>query len=200
MRRKAENSVSKNKILLEAFKLFVNKPWSEVVFQDIEKATGLSRGAILYHVQTKENLFNEVMKKYVLDRKTSVMTPHVHGLWNNILSLLEMRRIEKAEFEAMGIMNINRAYTHIACNALFYGSNMNEQINQWINGEFIHWKMLLNEAIKDKEIRSDIDVDLEARLFLNVFLGTSYSNLPSSTGYDLDFLETEFNNLYCKLK
>lgn len=200
MRRKEENSATKNKILLESFKLFAYKPWSEVVYQDIEKAVGCSRGAILHHVQTKENLFNEVMKKYVFGRKTSCMVAHAQGLWNNILLFLAMRENEKREFEAMGIMNINRAYTYIACNALYFGKEMSALIDQWINGEFEYWKTLLIEAVETKEIKADIDIDLEARLFLNVFLGTSYSNLPSSTGYDLELLKSEFEYLYDKLK
>lgn len=200
MRRKAENSATKNKILFESFKLFTCKPWSDVVYQDIEKATGFSRGAILYHIQTKENLFNEVMKKYVFERRTSCMVAHAQGLWNNILLFLSMRENEKKEFEAMGIMNINRAYTYIACNALYCGREMNVLIDQWINGEFDYWKTLLTEAVKNEEIKADIDIELEARLFLKVFLGTSYSNLASSTGYSLEILKSEFKNLYDKLK
>lgn len=49
MRYKDPNNVSKQKILLESFKLFATKPFSDITFTDIEKVTGLSRGAILYH-------------------------------------------------------------------------------------------------------------------------------------------------------
>ncbi len=77
---------------------------------------------------------------------------------------------------------------------------MNVLIDQWINGEFDYWKTLLTEAVQNEEIKADIDIELEARLFLNVFLGTSYSNLASSTGYSLEILKSAFKNLYDKLK
>lgn len=48
---------TKDKLLIEAFKLFTSKPYDRVTFADLEQATGLSRGAILYHIKTKENLF-----------------------------------------------------------------------------------------------------------------------------------------------
>ena len=84
MRRKAENSVSKNKILLEAFKLFASKPFEKVTFADLEKATGLSRGAILYHIQTKENLFEMVLENLIFKRSTIVSNDNIVGLWNHI--------------------------------------------------------------------------------------------------------------------
>ena len=48
---------TKNRLLIEAFKLFAHKPYDRVTFADLEEVTGLSRGAILYHIKTKENLF-----------------------------------------------------------------------------------------------------------------------------------------------
>ena len=43
---------TKDKLLIEAFKLFTSKPYDRVTFADLEQATGLSRGAILYHIKT----------------------------------------------------------------------------------------------------------------------------------------------------
>ena len=56
---------TKNKLIIEAFKLFASKPYDQVTFSDLEKATGLSRGAILYHIKTKENLFIEVINYFI---------------------------------------------------------------------------------------------------------------------------------------
>ena len=53
---------TKNRLLIEAFKLFAHKPYDRVTFADLEEVTGLSRGAILYHIKTKENLFLNVVK------------------------------------------------------------------------------------------------------------------------------------------
>lgn len=58
---------TKDKLLIEAFKLFTSKPYDRVTFADLEQATGLSRGAILYHIKTKENLFLNVVKKIIFE-------------------------------------------------------------------------------------------------------------------------------------
>lgn len=64
---------TKDKLLIEAFKLFTSKPYDRVTFADLEQATGLSRGAILYHIKTKENLFLNVVKKLYLKSIVSLL-------------------------------------------------------------------------------------------------------------------------------
>lgn len=48
---------TKDKLLIEAFKLFTSKPYDRVTFADLEQATGLSRGAILYLWGTERNVY-----------------------------------------------------------------------------------------------------------------------------------------------
>lgn len=105
MRHKAENSVSKNKILLEAFKLFASKPFEKVTFADLEKATGLSRGAILYHIQTKENLFEMVLENLIFKRSTIVSNDNIVGLWNHIEDFIQERIKEQEDFSSSSIAN-----------------------------------------------------------------------------------------------
>ena len=57
---------TKNRLLIEAFKLFAHKPYDRVTFADLEEVTGLSRGAILYHIKTKENLLRE---RFLVEKK-----------------------------------------------------------------------------------------------------------------------------------
>lgn len=74
MRYKDPNNVSKQKILLESFKLFATKPFSDITFTDIEKVTGLSRGAILYHFKSKD----EILASIILNKP--INEPHYFDL------------------------------------------------------------------------------------------------------------------------
>ncbi len=69
------NTSTKENILLQAFILFSKKPYDKVTFEDLEKATGLRRGALLYHVKTKMNLFNEVIESSILNRSSILNIP-----------------------------------------------------------------------------------------------------------------------------
>lgn len=66
---------NKDKILFETFKLLVNSSYERTTFDEIEKITGLTRGAISYHFGTKENLFMAVIEEYVFKRGSILQIP-----------------------------------------------------------------------------------------------------------------------------
>lgn len=55
---------SRDLILKEAFKLFLQKNVEKVTVPELERVTKLHRGAIFYHFKDKEMIFNEVIEKY----------------------------------------------------------------------------------------------------------------------------------------
>ena len=52
-----------------AFKLFVTKQFDGVSISDIEKETGLTRGAVFYYADTKRDLYEMVMRHYLVERQ-----------------------------------------------------------------------------------------------------------------------------------
>ena len=54
---------TKDKLLIEAFKLFTSKPYDRVTFADLEQATGLSRGAIFISYQNKRKFIFKCSQK-----------------------------------------------------------------------------------------------------------------------------------------
>lgn len=81
MRYKDPNNVSKQKILLESFKLFATKPFSDITFTDIEKVTGLSRGAILYHFKSKDEILASIIDRFYdcKDEKNEIFISIISG-------------------------------------------------------------------------------------------------------------------------
>lgn len=59
---------SRDLILKEAFKLFLQKNVEKVTVPDLEKATGVQRGAIFYHFKDKQALFVEVIERYFFSK------------------------------------------------------------------------------------------------------------------------------------
>lgn len=200
MRRKAENNVSKNKILLEAFKLFANKPFEKVTFADLEKATGLSRGAIMYHIQTKENLFEMVLENLIFKRSTIVSNDNIVGLWNHIEDFIQKRIEEQEDFSSSAITNVNKAFFNIECSAFSYSDKMPDFALSWIEKEQTNWIELLNRAIEAKEIKPDIDVVTYAHIFMNIFMGASYIGIGLPNGYDIENMKKQYRYLYDQIK
>lgn len=55
---------SRELILKEAFKLFLQKNVEKVTVPELERVTKLQRGAIFYHFKDKEAIFKDAVKQY----------------------------------------------------------------------------------------------------------------------------------------
>ena len=119
---------TKDKLLIEAFKLFTSKPYDRVTFADLEQATGLSRGAILYHIKTKENLFLNVVKKFIFEVNSISSMPKTpqSSLILTLTHFIESCQKEKKEMAASGIFNVNTAMMNITISAFFALPKMRE--------------------------------------------------------------------------
>ena len=119
MRYKDPNNVSKQKILLESFKLFATKPFSDITFTDIEKVTGLSRGAILYHFKSKDEILASIIDRFIINKEYDLPTIDVSkSMWDNIKNFIAVKQRQQEFFTSIGIQNINRAFIYIAANCM----------------------------------------------------------------------------------
>lgn len=200
MRHKDSNNISKQNILLEGFKLFSTKSLNDITFTDLEKATGLSRGAILYHFKTKEQIFSSVVENFITNKELTFPMPDVNkDLWENIEQFVDCKRKQQNYFANIGIANINRAFIHIAANAMTFSNEILEDILLRRKKEMGYWKSILSRAIENGEIKKEIDIELSIQLFLDIFYGYSYTCMATPNGYNLDYLLKQFRQLYISL-
>ncbi|PKP21172.1 MAG: hypothetical protein CVU05_07415 [Bacteroidetes bacterium HGW-Bacteroidetes-21] len=57
---------TKERILFIALKFFLVKPYTEVTMREILDASGLSKGGFYHHFESKEQLYKEVVDKYLM--------------------------------------------------------------------------------------------------------------------------------------
>lgn len=57
----------KDKIMVESFKLFLEKGFESVSMSEIKKSSGISVGTFYYYFKSKEDLINTVMTNYIFD-------------------------------------------------------------------------------------------------------------------------------------
>lgn len=201
MRYKDSNSTSRQKILLESFKLFTTKSLSDITFSDIEKATNLSRGAILYHFKTKDQIFNEIVNQFILDKNNKLPAINQEkSLWENIEFFIDAKKKQQDFLTNIGIANANRAYICMTTNAMFFLEDMLQEMKQRRERELQYWRDLLCYAKNKGEIKKEIDEEFWAQFFFNIYYGYSYTSIADSNGCDLNHLLEQFRYLYNLMK
>lgn len=193
---------TRDKLMIEAFKLFASRPYDRVTYADLGEATGLSRGAILYHVKTKERLFLNVVKRFVFEQTSvSRISSKFHSnLYQFLVHFIKACEKEKKEMIDLGISNINNAMLNIEISAFFAIPRMRDFAYEWYIKEKETWRIVIENAILKNEIRNDIDVDIFIDLFENVYLGASIEGILYHDGYKIDRLKKEFMQLYELIK
>lgn len=193
---------SKERILLEAFKLFATRPYELVSFKVLETEIGISRGSMIYYFKNKEGLFKEILKTLIFDSSSvkAVPDPYRLSLYSFYSYFIEILKKEKQTMSEMGIENLNEALMRIENSALTYVDNFKEIAYTWFEEETKIWYTVLERSIKSGEIKNNIDPKVYAEIFEVCYLGKSFTSVFTRSGYDINQLETYFQSLYNTLK
>lgn len=189
---------TRKKLLSIAFKLFSSNSYENVSFSELEKASGISRGSMVYYFKNKKSLFSEVLETFVFDKSSvkQVPEPYRHSLiafYNYFIEILER---ERCKLNDLGIKNSNEAFFFIEMSALLNIGDFRTKASTWYEEEKAIWCNIIENAIYSNEIRSDIDFNNIADLFERIYLGASFMGVFSVFGADLSILRTNFDQLY----
>lgn len=196
---------TKEKLIIEAFKLFASKPYDQVTYTDIEKATNLSRGAILYHVKTKENLFHEVIQYFIFHKTSAISLQNKQQrdkmtLKQFIMACVDECGEEKRNMAEIGILNINITKLNIESQGFYFYPEMKEKAEEWLEDQYNVWRQVIERAIAKGEIKPVTDIDDISSLFINLYLGISYSGIIRKDGIDLKKMKKDCLLIYNLLK
>jgi AcrR family transcriptional regulator len=200
MGKKAEKT---RQIIIEAaFKNFAVDSYNNVSLKRIEEKAGLSRGALLYHFPTKEQIFTAVVDQFVVHSLsvTSINKNEIQFFSDFIDAYLVKLTVLQKKFQSLGIPNMAFGLVNLNMESFHYYKNFREIASAWNQSEDRTWLHQLEKAIKKNEIRHDIEIEKVAKSFKNLFYGTAYESLNSYTDDFLDMLKWQYYFLYNSLK
>lgn len=185
-------------IIFEAFKLFSTKQYDNVTYSDFERETGMTRGSILYHFPSKQNLFEAVIENLLFNRATILDIPIRDG---DILKSFIGDFIKNCEksiktMAGHGIKNINLAYYIIESSAFCFFDNFGKRSLQIRDTELGVWTQVVRMAMDKKEIMDTMKPEDIATLFLNLYFGHAYAATKEEKVCDTQRLHKEFFTLY----
>ncbi|WP_270415506.1 TetR/AcrR family transcriptional regulator [Bacteroides ovatus] len=135
---------SRDLILKEAFKLFLQNNIEKVTVPELERVTKLQRGAIFYHFKSKEEIFREVIERYFfspLNIFSPIVPDGIHSLkeyWDR-----KNEHLVKIQcwFKQEGILiNPCTAFFHLTDEANLYIFDFKEKMLNLIECDKKYWK------------------------------------------------------------
>lgn len=197
-----KGETSRQKILMEAFRLFATMPYEQVSFSVMEKEIGISRGSMVYYFKNKEGLFQEVLKTLVYGTSSIKAVPEAYKLslcsfYNYFIEILKR---EQEKIKQSGIVNLNEALMRIESSALSYTENFKVLTAQWFEEEQQIWKDVIDNAISTGEIKANVDSSVLSHVFEDCYLGNAFKGVFSYAGYNIEELKREFDQVYELLK
>lgn len=197
---------NKDQLYKAAFKLFLLKRFHGVSLSDIEKESGMTRGAIFYYVDSKEMLFYEVIKEYVFktqnveskyrnskcDSVKEYISIYVSGIQKTIHNILLVTG-------PMSMANLSRCYISIILEACELFPDVKDWYKLNINKDISMWGFLLHKGIESGEIKEEIDVLNCAKQFVFLYYGQTLVE-SASMGLNPEILQDSMSNLYSLVK
>jgi AcrR family transcriptional regulator len=182
-------------IMREAKRLFATKGYNGTSMNDIVRASGVSKGAIYNHFDSKENLFMTL-----LDLETEQGFNQLETLMGAGSSVLD-RLITAIKYTFSTSVACPREVCMMQIEFMMTASRI-EDINpslqkryQSIHGFFVS---LLDEAKKKGEIRSNVDSNGIVTLVYAMLDGLAFQHATLGIQYDTEHLESVLMELILK--
>lgn len=192
---------TKERIIEEAFKLFLNHNFEKVSISDLEQAVGKTRGAIFYFFKNKEELFNEVIDTYIIkmqDPSGKFNADNNISLEQFIYLYINGINTTMSKMLSLSVVNIYKGYFSLYMQASRIYPNFAEIMTRYSLEEINLWEKVINHAIQSKEIKA-IDTRYYATLFRSCFLGLAFDRCLSY-GLNTEELLAIYKNIYNQIK
>jgi TetR/AcrR family transcriptional regulator, transcriptional repressor for nem operon len=160
---------TKDYIIDRAFSLFMNRSYEAVSISDISQAIGLTKGALYHHFTNKEELF-----KAVVDKHLNASDVEIKDIPDTFLEFCQIS-IEKikqtilkitSQTENFSIIN----YMSFITDSFRHYPGYAENSITFMNTETDKIKNILDRAITQGEIRSDLNTKLFSQTFFSYII------------------------------
>lgn len=168
---------SRDLILKEAFKLFLQKNVEKVTVPELERVTRLQRGAIFYHFKDKETIFREVIEKYFFS-PLNIFYPIAPDGMHSLKEYWEKRNKHllkiQSWFDKEEIpINVYSAFFHLAEQANLHISTFKEEMQKLLKTNEEYW---IQVALSDsKLIYPNMNTHIIGNILEGVFLAKCYN-------------------------
>jgi TetR/AcrR family transcriptional regulator, transcriptional repressor for nem operon len=193
-------SETREYIIDQAYRLFLNSSYEAVSISEISKAIGFTKGALYHHFTNKEELFKAVIDKYLPFEKYFVPTEDF-----TVKEFIEVS-IKTADEIVHSIFSDKPGFIPISYLALFIDAfrhypEFAKEKDRSIQGELEKIKRIIRKGIENGEIRKEINADFMAMNFFSITAGIAGNLVQNnSPAVSIEMLRNQLYELYKLMK
>ncbi len=170
----------RNEILEKAMELFLVKSYNEVSLKEIQCSVGCSRGVMYHHFESKKQIFEEVVEKYILpafSNLSGIPKDKRITLLDSINSSVDFRLkyiqiFKRNDLKDMSDFFFFKLLFHIG----EYYDGFIQLINELQIREASIWRSIILNAIANKEILDSVNIDFLVQYFVSFPYGIGLMN------------------------
>lgn len=194
----------KEDIVNKSFLLFLNKGYKACSLKDLEKATGLTKGAFYYYFRNKEEILKAGIEKYLA--ATSEMSEEEFlqiGLLREYIRVMVERKEQNAErLQALfDFFIIEVAFFQLVLEVGDLFPAYRSRIDELSKDRLARWEYMIIKAKQQGEIRADLDTTVLARNLMSV--STSMLNIElgsENLRFTFSDMRMQFEQYYLLIK
>jgi TetR/AcrR family transcriptional regulator, transcriptional repressor for nem operon len=157
-------------IIDEAYKLFLNHSYEAVSISVISDAIGFTKGALYHHFRNKEELFRAVIDKHFAISSVEVDVDKVSLKEYTKVCIEHTHKILKAMFmNEEKFVPVN--YLSLIADCFRHYEGFADNKFQVVENDIQKVEIILRNAIERGEIRSDINVKIVALQYFSLSIG-----------------------------
>ncbi|KNF07709.1 transcriptional regulator, TetR family [Gottschalkia purinilytica] len=170
---KESTGAKKKKIIQHAFDLFAEKGYSETSIDDIVKASGVSKGGIYYYFNSKEEIFLEIAKNRLEERRDLIK--NIPNTVSNREKLINYIHWTLTGLFEEKIQKMSR-FTFEFWSVLARNPNMSDKAKERYKLFYDDLAEILQQGIDCGEFEKDIDISSMVYIILSTMDGIGYMN------------------------
>lgn len=169
---------TRTQILNVAFDLFMRSNFKEVTIKDIVQRTGMSQGAFFHYFKTKEQLFEEIIDGITASATevySKLRRDSLYNFYHDYVDWFIGNVYGQYQGKEEGAQGLN--YISLFFDALKHAPGFRERLLEVQHVELKAWKDMIDIARKTGEIKSAMDDELIAKVFVYSSDGVSMRNI-----------------------
>ncbi|HAS46396.1 MAG TPA: hypothetical protein DCS93_38300 [Microscillaceae bacterium] len=159
---------TKDHILNEAFKLFLQKSYKEVTMEELQASTGLSRGGLYHHFNKrgekykgKEAIFQATVQRFffsMAEEPLNIEEMQERGFLENFQAYLNYKQTSMDKIlKSTGLEELDTNYFMLILQAIKYFPEMRDKVREQVVQETKNWVKIIELSQEKGEIRKDLD-------------------------------------------